>query len=271
MLSEAHESFELHRKHNVSVAQAKIDHCRQFKSRVQGLLDELERPPKMALGNDCGKMFPFRYLMSSDGMDVTGLDSQFVSADAGKYFRQLMHDGPRVSLKSLLRDVLFTRKAREILSKENRNPVKTTPIKFVCVSACEMRFSENHFYIVFSYCAFDHIPDIGLAFKECARVLRSDGRAHITYLLYTSISGSHHNRWYHPDTDPTSDPPPWFHLRKEGESEIASMDHGLNRLRLDQYREVFAKHFEVSEEFSDRVERESFLTKEFELELSDFT
>jgi ubiquinone/menaquinone biosynthesis C-methylase UbiE len=211
-------------------------------------------------------------MFARDGHHVTGLDTQYVARGPLKYLQQARHDGLQVAMKSAVRDTLFTGGFRRILDEAAQSPAEDLKVVFVRSTAESLPLPDNAFDLVFSYCAFEHIPDVEKAAAECARVLKPEGLAHITYHLFTSISGSHHNRWFYPDTDPPRDVPPWFHLRESaGGVAFPAMDYGVNALRLSEYREIFARHFDVVEEYDDKQEGAQFLTQEIREELSAYT
>ena len=183
----------------------------------------------------------------------------------------LCHDGIKVSFKSLLRDILFTPTERKILRANAEVSNKISNIMFICCSAEEIPFPNNSFDVVFSFCAFEHIPNVEKAISECARVVTPEGLIYITYHLFTSISGSHHTRWFYPDSDPPSDIPPWFHLRGQRDKYMHGLDYALNSYSVEDYRRAFEPHVVVLKEFADKIEGQKFLTEDVRRELVQYS
>ena len=162
--------YNYHRKHCVEEAASEIECFRRFKSRRLKLLNKPMTELKV-LDVGCGKTYPFSYLFHLEGSHVTGLDTQHITTGINKYAKMLYHNGIKVSLKSFLRDTLFTPTERKILKAGAAASNKTSNITFICCSAEEISFPNNSFDVVFSFCAFEHIPDVEKTISECARVV----------------------------------------------------------------------------------------------------
>lgn len=270
MIREFVDLYDYHKKHCVKNAASKIEYFRRFKSRCLKLLNKPMTELKI-LDIGCGKTYPFSYLFHLEGSQVTSLDTQCITTGIDKYARMLWEDGIKVSLKSLLRDILFTPTERKILKAGVEASNKSSKITFIRSSAKEIPSPDNSFDVVFSFCAFEHIPNVEKAISECARVVTPEGLIYITYHLFTSVSGGHHTRWFYPDSDPPSDIPPWFHLRGQWDKYMHGMDYGLNSYTLEDYRRAFGLHVVVLEEFSDKVEGQKFLTDDVRRDLVQYS
>jgi hypothetical protein len=75
-------------------------------------------------------------------------------------------------------------------------------------------------------------------------VLKPSGIAWINAHLFPSLSGGHNLDWQRPDEKPSARVPPWDHLRDNRFPANAY----LNRLRLDDYRRLFADSVDVVDE-----------------------
>jgi hypothetical protein len=110
--------------------------------------------------------------------------------------------------------------------------------------------------------------DVPSVVTEVHRVLQPGGIAWIGIHPFTSLSGGH-------NLTATEIPlrklplgiEPWDHLRKR---EIP-ITVPLNEWRIHQYLEEFSKHFEILKNYCAVREGKSFLTKELEIELVDYS
>ncbi len=263
--------YRYHQKHNVDHAEEVIRSYRKFQTRVTELSSKPSANCLSILDVGCGKFYPFSRLANANGHIVTALDTQYVAPGIWKYFAMLRYDGIQVTVKSILRDVLFLPGFKKKLKSEEQHNSENHRIKFVRASAENIPFSDDFFDIVFSCNTFEHIKNIEKAISECARVVKPNGIIYISVHPYTSISGSHHPAWFHPDSDPPKDTPPWFHLRNNYKKLAWPLDYGLNKYRLVNYRNVFARYVDILAEFSDKVEGAGFLTEQIRQELKQFS
>ena len=259
--------YRYHRKHDFEHAKEALRSYQKFQTRaIEPLTNRLS-----ILDVGCGKMYSFSRLMSRNGHIVTALDTQYVSPYIWKYFAMFYYDGIRIAMKSFLRDVLFSTELKGMLKSASPCNTKSSKITFVRASAEDMPFPDNHFDIVFSRNAFEHIPSVEKAISECARVVKPNGIIYISVHPYTSISGSHHPRWFHPDSDPPKDIPPWFHLRDNCKKFEWPLDYALNKYSSADYRNIFAGYVDILQEYSDKIEGERFLTEKIRQELKQFS
>jgi SAM-dependent methyltransferase len=263
--------YRYHRKHNIDHAKEAIRGYQKFKTRVLRPFFEPLANRLSIVDVGCGKRYPFSHLAIRDGHIVTALDTQYVSPHIWKYFATFYYDGMWIAIKSLLRDVLLVSEFKKMLKSTSQHNTKSSKITFVRAPAEIMPFPDDYFDIVFSCNAFEHISNIEKAISECARVAKPDGIIYISVHLSTSISGSHHPKWFHPDSDPPKDIPPWFHLRNNCKKFTWLLDYALNKYRLVDYRNIFARYVDILDEFSDKVEGEKFLTEEIRQELRQFS
>ena len=131
------------------------------------------------------------------------------------------------------------------------------------MNAAQLAFPDDSFDFIFSSLVFEHIDDVPAAVAEVNRVLRPDGTAWINIHLFPSLSGGHHKDWTDPRKWPSPQVPPWDHLRENR----YPADYSLNKLRLGDYRRIFAESLEVMEE-SLVKEGERILTPQLETELA---
>ncbi|MCK4889898.1 MAG: class I SAM-dependent methyltransferase, partial [Candidatus Aminicenantes bacterium] len=221
MLKEFLSLYRFRRRHNDDIARMYLHYYQLFIKRISKYKGtELSGLNILVIGS--GKNFPFSYLMSMDGCNMTALDPQYVSRSFFKYPGILWHNGFRVAIKTLFKDIFFIRSERRILDPERKGPGR---IKFIRANAENIPFPDDSFDIVFSYCAFEHINDIESVLDECSRVIKTDGLIYITIHSFPSLSGGHHPFWFFPDIFAPANIPPWYQLRGGVESHSRIMDY----------------------------------------------
>lgn len=272
LLTEFWSLLRYHYVHNEENAHRNLNRWRNFKSRVLEPHYPDQRKDLRILDLGCGKMYPFSYISRRNGFNVMGLDAQYVSESPLKYFGIARKNGLKVASKTFVRDMLFCRSFRAILNEAcDAGRKNWGSAQFICGFAEELPYEDNYFDIVYSNDVFEHIMHVPKALAECVRVVKLDGIIYIRVHLFSSLSGSHHPKWFHPDTDPPDDIEPWFHLHEVRLDDLFRLDYGLNRLRLAEFREIFAKMTDVIEEFTDLKEGRAFLNDKERAELCDYS
>lgn len=269
MFQEFMRLYKYHQNHSKETASEQVGFFKKFIGRLEKNSDKKVEELKV-LDIGCGKTYPFSFMFSLAGADVTGLDTQYVGVGFLKYFKMMVHNGFKVALKTFVRDLLFVSQERkQIISSGGffRNKKK---IDFIQASAEKIPFPDKAFDIVFSFCAFEHIPDIDKAISECARVLKKDGLIYITYHLFTSISGGHDIQWFYPDDRTSGRSRPWNHLYGDN-AQSHYMDYGLNGNRLADYRRIFGNRVDVIEEIFDKLEGDNLLTEQVKNDLKEYS
>ncbi|MEC7760332.1 MAG: hypothetical protein VX874_00290 [Pseudomonadota bacterium] len=74
--------------------------------------------------------------------------------------------------------------------------------------------------------------------------MEPNGIALIRPMVFTGIQGGHNVEWYDAVSDKARDCPPWDHLRARN----FSANTFLNELSLEEYRDLFARHFDILDE-----------------------
>jgi SAM-dependent methyltransferase len=142
------------------------------------------------------------------------------------------------------------------------------PKTLVCGSTTVLPFRINSFDLVTSVAAFEHFLDVPGVVEELHRVLRPGGLAWIGIHLFSSLSGGHD---FHLTEVPLRTLPsgiaPWDHLRKRR----TMFRVPLNEWRRDQYIELFARHFEILNQYCVMREGEEFLTPAVAAELKNYS
>ncbi len=219
---------------------------------------------------------PYRQVaLQSMGVDVEGVDAeQPVLRGTPRELRAAWRvNGPERALKSMLRRAVFDPRERAVLRRE----LAAHGLSWRCDSsrlrvcdAADVELPEGSLDLVFSEEVFQSVElgSLRRIVPAMERWLRPGGLALIRPNVYTGITGGLLQEWSrwsvaHPPRSRRSEP--WEHLRG-GRYEPNTHANGLTR---DEYRELFAPHFELIEE---RVKEpqlgHEYLTPEVAAELS---
>ncbi len=214
----------------------------------------------------CGQRADQTLLFKADGADVTGVDMEVPTyrMSLPVLAQVLKTNGMERALKSLLRHYLFDRKYFALLTSRYDTGVGLDGLDTRLMNAADLAFPESYFDVIYSAWVFEHIDDVLGAIKEVNRVLKPGGIAWIGVHLWPSLSGGHNLSWEAPDTNPSARVPPWDHLL---ESRFPVNTY-LNKMRLDEYREMFNRHINVESEELTR-EGEKLLGPDIEAALLD--
>jgi SAM-dependent methyltransferase len=213
----------------------------------------------------CGQRASQTILLEAEGAPVIGIDREVPTFHLGlrKFFRTARINGLERALKSLCRHFLFDRQFFQQLSRRTGKSLPPATVKVCLMDAAHLAFPEDAFDFIFSSLVFEHIDDVPGAVAEVNRVLRPQGTAWINIHLFPSLSGGHHKDWTDPRKWASTQVPPWDHVRENRHP----ADNSLNKLRLGDYRRIFAASLEVLEE-SLVTEGTDILTPELESELA---
>lgn len=226
----------------------------------------LERARVLDLG--CGQRFPAALLFHSWRAEATGIDTDVVDPafSPASFVRMIRANGFERFVKSLARHLVFDpeyyRELRRLAGRELR--FKSLDLRLM--DARSLAFPDGHFDLVHSNAVFEHLSDVPRVLEEVARVLKPDGIASIGVHLFASLSGGHHLEWAFPEDAPSRRVPPWDHLR---EAKFGSHAY-LNKWSERQFVDAFRARFAIVEHAS-RNEGESYLTRDIERELKDYT
>ena len=213
----------------------------------------------------CGQRASQIILFQAEGAPAIGIDREIPTYHLGvrKFFRTARINGWERALKSCFRHLLFDRQFFQQLSRRTGKSLPPGEVKVCLMDAAHLAFPDDSFDFIFSSLVFEHIADVPGAVAEVNRVLRPQGTAWINIHLFPSLSGGHHKDWTDPRKWPSTPVPPWDHLRENR----YPADNSLNKLRLGDYRRIFATSLEVLEE-SLVSEGQQILTPELATELA---
>jgi ubiquinone/menaquinone biosynthesis C-methylase UbiE len=209
----------------------------------------------------CGQTATQTVLFKADRADVIGIDMEVPTykMNLKTFILVIRTNGVERAIKSLLRHLLFDKRFFSKLSLQYRKTLPFNQLDTRLMNATNLSFPDNYFDFVYSSWVFEHIDNVPAASKEVNRVLKPSGIAWIGVHLFPSLSGGHHLDWIWPYKYPSNKGPAWDHLLDNK----YPVNTYLNRLCLDQYREIFHEYIDVfDEKFT--YEGEKFLTPEIE-------
>jgi SAM-dependent methyltransferase len=213
----------------------------------------------------CGQRASQTILFQAEGAPAIGIDREIPTChlDFRRLFRIIRINGGERALKSLCRHLFFDYPFFRRLSRQTGKTLPPDRVNVCLMDAARLAFPDNAFDFIFSSLVFEHIGDVPAAAAEVNRVLSPGGTAWINIHLFPSLSGGHHKDWTDPRKWPSPQVPPWDHLRENR----YPADNSLNKLRLGDYRRIFAASLAVKEE-SLVEEGEQVLTPGLETELA---
>jgi SAM-dependent methyltransferase len=146
-------------------------------------------------------------------------------------------------------------------------PLKDSAKKLICGEVTRLPFAERSFDLVSSVAAFEHFLDVPAVMTEIRRILKPGGIVYARIHLFTAPSGGHNVKITEiPLYRLPKGIDPWDHLRKRR----LPFHVRLNEWRVDQYLQVFEKHFEIVKQYCAMREGEKLLTPDIATELSTY-
>jgi SAM-dependent methyltransferase len=228
----------------------------------------------------CGQRFPFALQCAALGARVTALDANYVRPDflPLALYRIARRNGLKRALKSTLRRLIWDGRYYRVLEANAEQPSLRScqsSIDFVEADPSSSSYSlpSGSFDLIASNAVLEHVADVPEFAAEVSRLLDSGGYFWARIHNFYSLSGGHHMEWAYPDEEPSKTVPPWDHLREK----LFPAWVYLNRLRPEQYKEAFAKHFEIlrfegvgATHEAGELEGEPILTGEIAAELESY-
>jgi len=219
----------------------------------------------------CGKSYWLTLLMQSYGARITGVDPEKVYSrrNLEKYLSIGRENGVERALRTLVWDYVYALPYYRELEHRASFTLQHSAVDVRCCDiSTQDDFAPGEFDLVVSHEVFEHIADVERVVARLRRLLKPDGLTYIYIHVFTSLSGGHHIAWKYPDTEPSQTVPPWDHLRENKFPDIPSW---VNGFRVDQYKEIFSRHFDVLDWLPIKKEGVSLLTPEIRHELSEYT
>ena len=170
--------------------------------------------------------------------DAVGIDLEVIAQgfDLRAYARMLRLNGLRRTAKTLVRKALLIDARYQSEVARQLGLERFPRLKVLQMDVSRMTFPDSSFDFVFSYSVFHHLPNPAQAFREVARILHPGGVAYIAFQLFTSATGCLDSRYF-PSVSPQA--VRWPHLRSPYSSDVRQ-NAVLNRLRLDEWRDIIA-------------------------------
>lgn len=227
----------------------------------------------------CGPRYGFALQCAAEGARVTAVDTRDVRPGFLPIvaWRTLVHDGPRVASKTLLRRVVFDRAYFGALERAAGRRLRhlSRGIRFVVADGADAAYPlpGDSFELIAAIAVVEHLHDVAAFAREVRRLLVPGGLFYAIIHNYYSLSGGHSPDWAYPDERPSERVPAWDHLRER--RFVPSVY--LNKLRPDQYRAALADELSVLafegrgiDHRSERPEGERFLTEDVARELGSY-
>jgi len=196
---------------------------------------------------------PFRAVgMAARGARMFGLDLEqpVLGFDRADYVEIARRNGIERALKSFARSVIFDNKeVRAFEAAVQADFFEAAKrVSFLIGDASEHAAWSgvpDRLDLVYSEDVFEHIPrdNISRLLELVARHVTPQGVVLIRPNIWTGITGGHFVDWYHSNVDRSfrKRRPPWHHLVSgAGEPSVY-----LNKLRYNDYVELFSKEFEI--------------------------
>lgn len=252
--------FRAHLADKFGNAESAINFHKQLSEIIKEHLNiEVKEAKILDLG--CGQTAKQTALFKADGAEVIGIDMEVPTykMNLNTFIRVIRTNGMERAIKSVLRHLLFDKQFFLQMASQYGKTISFDRLDIRLMNADSLSFPDNSFDFVYSAWVFEHINNVPAAIREVNRVLKPSGIAWIGVHLFSSLSGGHHLDWIWPDKSPANKVPPWDHLLDNK----YPVNTYLNRLRLDQYRDIFHKHTVIFDEKLS-YEGNKFLTPEIE-------
>jgi SAM-dependent methyltransferase len=236
-LSELKHLYRRHTRDVLPKVQVLVERLRDVESVVREHTGIDLRGLKMLDIGPGQKLYQMVYFARQN--DVTGIDLDVIAQGANPldYVRMARVNGPVRTVKTVARKLLgsdakFRHEMAKLLGQDlpRRLPV-------LQMDATRMALADATFDFVYSFSAFEHLPEPGKVLDEIVRVLRPGGGAYISLHLYTAENGCHDPRIFSGNRD---DLPLWPHLRPAHQHKVRCNAY-LNKLRLGEWQDLFAQ------------------------------
>jgi len=203
--------------------------------------------PLRVLDFGCGQIASQTALFHADGHDVVGVDMEVPTFRMNpiRLIKVLRINGLERAIKSFVRHILFDARYFSKLQQLYCCPILLDDLDVQVIDGKTLPFDDRSFDFVVSSCVFEHVADVPSVVRELARVIKPSGVIYLAFHLFPSLSGGHNIEWHIADDEQrTRQVPPWDHLRQG----LFPPNTFLNRLKLKDYRRIFASTFTIVKE-----------------------
>jgi len=279
MLREFQDLFEYHTKSTINFANHDVHNVFEKVKRDMRPYGFDDLRGKRVLDLGCGQRYPFALQCAAEGANVTALDINYIVPEYFPiaFYKTMKCNGIKRAIKTLIRNLLFDGKYFHALEAAANRPLKSyrSSIKFIVANPMDAKYPlpSNSFDLIASNAVLEHVMDLSKYVGEVNRLLESGGYFYGYIHSYYSLSGGHNLQWAYPEDHPSTEVPPWDHLR---ENRFPTFTY-LNRYKPDEYTKPFKESMQILL-FEGRdikhdpggTEGEQFLTKDLECELSNY-
>lgn len=184
------------------------------------------------------RLVQMRYF-SARGNDVVGVDRDLIvqGFDLLSYLRMARSNGARRAIKTLGRKALGidARFAAEFDRQSGGTVPEGARLEVMQMNAGDLRFPSESFDFAYSSSVMQYLDDPAAALHEMARVVKPGGGVYVDFMPFTGPNGGLDIRIL----GGRDAFPRWAHLRP-GTAELMQENAPLNRLRLTEWRAIFA-------------------------------
>lgn len=279
MLREVRELYTYHAKSTVRFAEHDVHNV--FEKTIRDLkpygFNEIRGKSVLDLG--CGQRYPFALQCAAYDAKVTALDINYIKPEflPFAFYHMVQHNGIKRAAKSTLRRVLWDKRYYHTLETSAAKPLlsRHARINFVVADPTSAHYPlpSSTFDLIVSNAVLEHVLDVPKFAAEVARLLKTGGYFYAIIHNFYSLSGGHNLEWAFPDELPSSNVPPWDHLRQNHFPAWTS----LNRYTPEQFKDAFAKDLSLLRfegvgihHDTDEAEGERYLTADIAAELKSY-
>ena len=235
--------WQLYREHSTGAWGGVEVYVERYRNMSTFLTDYTGVPVENAriLEMGCGQRAVMPMLFAAHGADAHGIDVEVPTyrMNPAVFARVVRRNGLERALKSTARHVLFDRRYFKSLQEAfGLSELPFSKARIQTMDVADLDYPDDHFDLVFSAAAFEHVADVDVAVRHLNRVLKPGGIAQIHAHLFASLSGGHCMDWQNADTTPSETVPPWDHLL---ENRLPPNTH-LNKLRIHEFKAIFEAH-----------------------------
>lgn len=189
------------------------------------------------------------------GVEIWGvdLDKPLLHVSANSFLKVMRQNGAERAIKSAIRYYIsdaheWNELAAEVGRRGRSFRIPEERLAVADAASAAFWESTGTFDFIYSEDVFEHVlrEDLPVLVERMAGALRPDGIALIRPMVFTGICGGHHLEWYPHTLNQriSRRTEPWEHLRQDR----FPANTYLNRLRRQEYVDIFEEHFQLLEE-----------------------
>lgn len=216
------------------------------------------------------------WALRSAGVSVEGadIDRPLTHLSIFGFIKVARDNGVERAAKSAARAWFDRRDAQHLNSAYaalGRSWISTTEGLHVGTAQVHLASRTSEFDLIYSEDVLEHIPvsELRDVIAMCAKAVKPQGILVFRPMIWTGIAGGHDPDWYkHKIPDNTDRDGAWGHLTGTG----PKVNTYLNKLRLGDYKELFAAYFQTLEVIGEDVGLgEQYLTEAVRSTLTEYS